>query len=67
MCTYDVEGKGNEAMVSAQDAERLLPLHQRKEVIRHRLAVEEVVDTQKEVPAGLKTEQAEGSAPTEPC
>lgn len=52
--TYDVEGKGNEAMVSAQDTERLLPLHQRKEVICHRLTVEKVVDTEKEVPVRIK-------------
>lgn len=52
--TYDVEGKGNEAMVSAQDTERLLPLHQHEEVICHRLTVEEVVDTKKEVPVGIK-------------
>lgn len=52
--TYDVEGKGNEAMVSAQDTERLLPLHQCKEVICHRLTVEKVVDTEKEVPVRIK-------------
>lgn len=41
-------------MVFAEDAERLLPLHQREEVIRHRLTIEEVVHAQKEVPAWQK-------------
>lgn len=54
VCTYDIEGKGNEAVVSAQDTERLLPLHQRKEVVRHRLTIEEVVDTKKKVPVRIK-------------
>lgn len=54
VCTYDIEGKGNEAVVSAQDAERLLPLHQRKEVVCHRLTIEEVVDTKKKVPVRIK-------------
>lgn len=51
VCTCEVEGEGDEAVVFAEDAQRLLPLHQREEVIRHRLAVEEVVDAQQEVPA----------------
>lgn len=50
--TCEVEGKGDEAVVFAEDAQRLLPLHQREEVIRHRLTVEEVVHTQQEVPTG---------------
>lgn len=54
VCTYDVEGKRNEAVVSAQDTKRLLPLHQRKEVIGHRLTVEKVVDTKKEVPVWIR-------------
>lgn len=54
VCTYDIEGKGNEAVVSAQDTERLLPLHQRKEVVCHRLTIEEVVDTKKKVPVRIK-------------
>lgn len=54
ICTYDVESKGNEAMVSAQDAERLLPLHQREEVICHRLTVEKVVHAKEEVPVQIK-------------
>lgn len=52
VCTREVEGKGDEAMVFAQDAKRLLPLHQREEVIRHSLTIEEVVHTQQEVPEG---------------
>lgn len=52
--TYNIEGKGNEAMVSAQDTERLLPLHQREEVVCHRLTIEEVVDTKKKVPVRIK-------------
>lgn len=54
VCTYDIEGEGNEAMVSAQDTERLLPLDQREEVICHRLTVEEVVDAKKKVPVRIK-------------
>lgn len=41
-------------MVSAQDAERLLPLHQREEVICHRLTVEKVVHAKEEVPVQIK-------------
>lgn len=54
VCTCEVEGKGDEAVVFAEDAQRLLPLHQCEEVIRHRLTVEEVVYTQQEVPTGKK-------------
>lgn len=52
VCTCEVEGKGDEAVVFAEDAQRLFPLHQREEVIRHCLTVEEVVHTQQEVPTG---------------
>lgn len=38
-------------MVFAEDAERLLPLHQCEEVVCHGLTIEEVVHTQEEVPA----------------
>lgn len=62
VCTYDIEGKGNEAVVSAQDTERLLPLHQRKEVVCHRLTIEEVVDTKKKVPMRIKDNQVKHSA-----
>lgn len=48
--TCEVEGEGDEAMVFAEDAKRLLPLHQCEEVICHRFTVEEVVHTQQEVP-----------------
>lgn len=41
-------------MVSAQDTERLLPLHQREEVICHRLTVEKVVHAKEEVPEQIK-------------
>lgn len=54
-CTCEVKGEGDEAVVFAEDAQRLLPLHQREEVIRHRLAIEEVVDAQQEVPARAGT------------
>jgi len=37
-------------MVFAEDAQRLLPLDQAEEVVRHCLTVEEVVDAQQEVP-----------------
>lgn len=56
ICTYDVESKGNEAMVSAQDAERLLPLHQCEEVICHRLPVEKVIYAKEEVPVQIRDE-----------
>lgn len=52
VCTCEVEGKGDEAVVFAEDAKRLLPLHQREEVICHGLTIEEVVHTQQEVPEG---------------
>lgn len=52
LCTCEVEGKGDKAVVFAEDAKRLLPLHQSKEVICHRLTIEEVVHTQQEVPVG---------------
>lgn len=50
VCTCEVEGKGDKAVVFAEDAERLLPLHQCEEVICHGLTIEEVVHTQQEVP-----------------
>lgn len=48
--TRKIEGERDEAMVFAENPQRLLPLHQREEVIGHRLTVEEVVHTQQEVP-----------------
>lgn len=48
--TCQVEGKGDEAMVFAEDPQGLLPLHQGEEIICHRLAIEEIVHTQQEVP-----------------
>lgn len=64
VCTCEVEGKGDEAVVFAEDAQRLLPLHQREEVIRHRLTVEEVVHAQQEVPTAksVKTPQLSDSS-----
>lgn len=64
ICTCEVEGKGDEAVVFAEDAQWLLPLHQREEVICHRLTVEEVVHTQQEVPMGrgVKTPQLSDSS-----
>lgn len=37
-------------MVSAEDPQRLLPLHQSEEVISHRLPIEEIIHTQEKVP-----------------
>lgn len=51
-CTWEVEGEGYEAVVFAENTEGLLSLHQTEEVVSHRLAVEEVVNAQQEVPAG---------------
>lgn len=48
--TCQVEGKGDEAMVFAEDPQGLLPLHQGEEIICHRLTIEEIVHTQQEVP-----------------
>lgn len=48
--TCQVEGKGNEAMIFAEDPQGLLSLHQGEEIICHSLPVEEVVHTQQEVP-----------------
>lgn len=48
--TCEVQSEGDEAVVFAEDAQRLLPLHQIKEVVCHRLSVEEVVYTEQEVP-----------------
>lgn len=48
--TSEVEGEGDEAVVLAEDTQRLLALHQREEVVRHRLAIKEVVHAQQEVP-----------------
>lgn len=50
VCTCEVEGEGDEAVVFAEDAKRLLPLHQREEVVCDGLTIEEVVHTQQEVP-----------------
>lgn len=50
--TRQVEGERDEAVIASQELQRLLPLHQRPEVIGHRLPVEEVVDTNQEVPGG---------------
>ena len=49
--TGEVEGEGDEAVVLAEDAQRHLTLHQREEVVRHRLTIEEVVHAQQEVPS----------------
>lgn len=54
VCTCEVEGKGDKAMVFAEDAKRLLPLHQWEEVICHSFTIEEVVHTQQEVPVGKR-------------
>ena len=54
MCTCEVQGEGDEAVVFAEDAERLLPLHQCEEVVRHGLTIEEVVHAQQEVPVGRR-------------
>lgn len=56
--TCQVECEGDEAVVASQELQRLLPLHQRPEVIGHCLPVEEVVDTNQEVPGGRKEEYA---------
>ena len=52
--TCEVEGERDEAVVFAEDAKWLLPLHQREEVIRHGLTIKEVVYAQQEVPVGQK-------------
>lgn len=56
MCTCEVKRKGDKTVVFAEDAERLLSLHQCEEVIRHGLAVKKVVHAQQEVPVGQKVE-----------
>lgn len=48
--TCQVESKGDEAVVFTEDPQRFFSLDQREEVICHRLAIEEVVDTQEKVP-----------------
>lgn len=55
VCTCEVEGKGDKSVVFAEDAKRLLSLHQSEEAVRHGFTIEEVVDTQQEVPVGWKT------------
>ncbi len=57
VCTCEVEGKGDEAVVFAEDAERLLSLYQCEEVICHGLTIEEVVHTKQEVPVRQRVEQ----------
>lgn len=48
--TCEIQGKGNEPVVFTENSQGLLSLDQSEEVIRHCLAIEEVVYTQKEVP-----------------
>lgn len=48
--TCKVQGKGNEPVVFTENSQGLLSLDQSEEVIRHCLAIEEVVYTQKKVP-----------------
>lgn len=52
MHTCEVEGKGDKAVVFAEDAKWFLSLHQCEEVICHSLTIEEIVHTQQEVPVG---------------
>lgn len=47
-------------MVFAEDAQRLLPLHQIEEVVCHRLPIEEVVYTEQEVPDRGRRRGGEG-------
>lgn len=46
-------------MIFAEDAEWLLPLHQREEVICHRFTIAEVINTQQEVPVRQRSEFGE--------
>lgn len=48
--TCEIQGKGNEPVVFTENSQGLLSLDQSEEVIRHCLAIEEVVYTQKKVP-----------------
>lgn len=48
--TCQVQGEGNEAVITSQELQRLLPLHQSAKVICHRFPVEEVVDADQEIP-----------------
>lgn len=59
VCTCEIEGKGDKAVIFAEDAEWLLPLHQCEEVICHRLTIAEVVNTQQEVPVRQRCEFGE--------
>lgn len=51
LVTCQVEGEGDEPVVADEELQLLLPLNKCREVIRHRLPVEEVVHAQQEVPA----------------
>lgn len=46
MHTYQVESKGNEPVIFAENPQRLLSLDQSEEIIRHCFTVEEIIYTQ---------------------
>lgn len=48
--TCEVQSKRDEAVISSQELQRLLPLHQSPEVVRQSFTIEEVVDTNQKIP-----------------
>lgn len=60
--TREVEGKGDKAVVFAEDAKWLFPLHQCEEVICDGLTVEEVINAEQEVPVGKRVDTLTSNA-----
>lgn len=48
--TCEVQREGDEAVISSQELQRFLPLHQSPKVICNSFSIEEVVDTNQKVP-----------------
>lgn len=48
--TCQVQSEGDEAMIARKELKRFFPLHQSPKVIRQSFTIEEVVDTNQEIP-----------------
>lgn len=55
--TCQVQSEGDEAVISSQELQRFLPLHQSPEVICKSFSIEEVVDAHQKVPEAKKQKE----------
>lgn len=52
--TCEIQSERNEAVITSQELQRFLPPHQSSKIICNRFTIEEVVDTNQEVPGAEK-------------